>query len=340
MQLPASRAARSPRRSSPRPLLAFLALLGSPLSGGVVSLWEFENNTTSSNSTYNATAVGSPGYAAGYIGQAFSLSGSGQYATVPNLGSFGNATVSVWIRTSDANSPTSQAIFHSSTYNSGNPHFLLEYAGSSPSTSITGLVIGTPASEVKRNGANSPITENTWYHVAFTYVSTNATLRLYLNGVQIGSDTDATSPSLIMDNMRIGAYGTSRYFKGLIDDLGVWNETLSAAKVQGIHSLAASTLNYGQADVALLYGLTSGQSTTTRDGALWRYATGLTGTEGTLQTLGGGAYALNLGGGVGVLGQLAVPEPGVSTALYLSALGGSGMLLRAGRRRRRIGRGG
>ncbi|MFM9092459.1 MAG: LamG domain-containing protein, partial [Verrucomicrobiota bacterium] len=310
-----------------RRLIAFLAVLGCPLSGAVVSLWEFENNTNSSNSSYNATAVGSPGYAAGYIGRAFSLNGSGQYATVPDIGSLANATVSVWIRTSDANSPTSQAIFHSSSFGAGNPHFLLEYGGAVPANTMTGLVAATTSAEVKRNGANSPISENTWYHVTFTWVGANSGLKLYLNGVELGSATGAAA-NLNLTNMRIGAYGSSRYFNGLLDDLAVWNETLTAGQVKGIHSLAASTLNYGQADVGLLYGLTAGQSTTTRDGAVWSHATGLTGAVGQLQTLGGGAYALNLGGGVGVQGQFAVPEPPVQTALYLAAL--AGVLLLAG----------
>jgi len=240
---------------------------------------------------------------------------------VPDIGSLANATVSVWIRTSDANSPTSQAIFHSSSYTNGTPHFLLEYGGSSPANTLTGLIADTETAEVKRNGANSPISENTWYHVAFTFVGANSGLKLYLNGVELGSATGAAA-NLNLTNMRIGAYGSSRYFNGLLDDLAVWNETLSAGQVKGIHSLAASTLNYGQADVGLLYGLTAGQNTTTRDGAVWSHATGLTGAVGELQSLGGGAYALNLGGGVGVQGQFAVPEPPVQTALYLAALAG------------------
>jgi hypothetical protein len=86
--------------------------------------------------------------------------------------------------------------------------------------------------------------------------------------------------------------GTSRPFNGLLDDLGVWNGTLSDAEVTGIHSFATSTFNYRQGDVALLYGLTAGQSRTTSDGVTWDYATGLSGDPGTVQSLGGGLYAV------------------------------------------------
>ena len=92
---------------------------------------------------------------------------------------------------------------------------------------------------------------------------------------------------LDLNSMMIGA-GFGRPFNGLIDDLGVWNETLSATEVLGISSFAVSSLNYGQSDVASLYGLGVGQSTTTSDGATWDYATGLSGIEGTVESLGGG----------------------------------------------------
>jgi hypothetical protein len=80
------------------------------------------------------------------------------------------------------------------------------------------------------------------------------------------------------------------------------------------------TFNYGQADVALLYGLGSGQSTTTSDDVIWGYATGLTGVAGEVQSLGGGMYAMNLGGGTGVQTMSPVPEPSACVMVLASGL--------------------
>lgn len=191
----------------------------------------------------------------------------------------------------------------------------------SPSPATTGLVIGVNSSgEVKLNNALSTINENTWYHVAYTYDTPSSSLRLYIDGTEAGNDAINSSVNLDFNTMVIGN-GFNRPFNGLIDDLGVWNETLSATQVLGISNFATSSLNYGQSDVAPLYGLGVGQSTSTSDGATWEYATGLTGTEGTVESLGSGLYAMNLGGGTGVQMTAAAPVPEPSTIALLAAAG-------------------
>lgn len=274
-------------------------------AGGIIADWQFEGNVNDATNTYNATAFNSPTYGAGVIGQAISLNGSDQYASVPAMGVYANATVSVWVKSVNIASPDSQSIFHSDLYNNGTPHFLLEYPGGS--STATGVVIDVMTGDIKINGPQSFVAQDTWYNLAYTYDKAGSSLRLYANGSEIGSTTISNTVNLNLNNMYIGN-GYSRPFNGLLDDLGVWNETLTATEVKGINSFATSPLNYGQANVALLYGLTAGQSTTTSDGLVWEYQTGLTGTPGEVQSLGTGMYAMNLGGGTGVQTVSPVPE--------------------------------
>ena len=312
--------------------------LGPAASAGLIADWQFEGNVNDATGPYNATPVNAPTYAAGVIGQAISLNGSNQAATVPNMGTYPNATVSVWVNTRDANSPGSQAIFHNTAYTSGTPHFLLEYGRD---TTITGVVIDVPtAGAIKINGSNSSIQEGMWYHVAYTYNVSGQELLLFIDGDRQGASGGGNMANLILNNMVIGAEntaGTSRSFNGLIDDLGVWNETLTDAKIKGISNFAVSSLNYGQSDVASLYGLGAGQSTTTSDGATWGYATGLNGTEGTVESLGGGLYAMNLGSGTGVQMTVAAPVPEPSTFGLLAAAAAGVAAVRC--RRNQQGRG-
>jgi hypothetical protein len=331
-RLAASRCASSVCRATI--VVAALAGLSSRGEAGLIAVWKFQDNVNDSTGTYNATAVNNPTYGPGVIGKAISLNGVNQAATVPNMGTYPNATVSVWVNTRDANSPGSQAIFHNTNYSNGTPHFLLEYANSSPSTSITGIVIDVRTAEIKLNGSASPITEDTWYNVAYRYDRSVPSLRLYIDGQVVGTAGGNNTIDLILNNMMIGAgntAGTSRPFNGLLDDLGVWDESLSDAKVKGIFSFATSLFNYGQDDVARLYGLTASQSTTLSDGVEWDYATGLTGALGVVESLGGGMYAMNLDGGAGVRTVSPVPEP--STCVMV--LAGLGISARSMRRRRK-----
>lgn len=295
-----------------------------PSRADLIANWQFQNNVNDSAGAFNATAINNPAYSPGVIGNAISLNGSNQYTTVPAMGTLASISVSGWIRTIDANSPGSQAIFHSTTYNNGTPHFLLEYG---KDNTVTGIVIDIKTAEIKLNGSLSPIHENTWYNVAFTYRESDRNLKLFIDGLEVGSATSGNPVAIDLNNMVIGS-GFDRPFNGLIDDLGVWNESLSNAHVKGIRSFAASTLNYGQGDVAKLYGLTAGQSTTTSDLAEWQYATGLGGNPGELQSLGGGLYAMNLGGGTGVQTTAPIPEPGTWAAAALLAAGATFMRLR------------
>jgi len=97
---------------------------------------------------------------------------------------------------------------------------------------------------------NSPLspfalTAGTWYHLAFTI--TNSYLQFYINGVMVSSrQTGAgalsirggTGASGSPTQLRIGAEaGTSLAyaFKGLVDDVRIYNRELSASEVAGLY---------------------------------------------------------------------------------------------------------
>lgn len=72
---------------------------------------------------------------------------------------------------------------------------------------------------------------NTWTHVAVTY--DNAMLRLYINGVQVGTRSMAGPLMTSAGVLRLGGNGVwGEYFAGRLDDVRLYSRALSASAIQ------------------------------------------------------------------------------------------------------------
>ena len=70
---------------------------------------------------------------------------------------------------------------------------------------------------------------NAWTHLAATY--DGATLRLYVNGTQVGSKPQTGSIPASTGPLRIGGNSIwSEWFRGLIDEVRVYSRALTAAR--------------------------------------------------------------------------------------------------------------
>jgi hypothetical protein len=83
-------------------------------------------------------------------------------------------------------------------------------------------------------GAGTEPALNQWHHVAVTYDGT--TFRYYKDGVSSFTKTGLPAmPSNVWNYLYIGYYPySSRFFVGAMDDVAIWNETLSQAQIQDI----------------------------------------------------------------------------------------------------------
>ena len=79
---------------------------------------------------------------------------------------------------------------------------------------------------------SSPVTLNNWTHISATYNSSSGLFSLYINGLL---DTSAVvagaSPNSNTDSLFIGVSGASTPYTGKIDEVRLWNRTLSASEV-------------------------------------------------------------------------------------------------------------
>jgi hypothetical protein len=199
---------------------------------GMVSWWPGENNGHDIVSHYNL-ALGGAGFATGEVGTAFSFNGS-QFATpgdVAGLNFAGTTNVSVdgWINPAAAGG---QGILFGKAV-SGQSEYRVYING--------GEVIGTVDTGTEHevhSGYNAPA--NTWTHVALTY--DGSTLAIYINGSL--ANTAAVSGTLVecgscnssQRSFTIGGRDDGFDFTGLIDEVEVFNTTVSATDISNIYN--------------------------------------------------------------------------------------------------------
>ncbi|WP_172456669.1 LamG-like jellyroll fold domain-containing protein, partial [Microcystis aeruginosa] len=104
----------------------------------------------------------------------------------------------------------------------------------------TNKLSSTVVNGVNFNAVESNITINSqqWYHVSATFDGSQKTLKLYVNGVLVGVNTDVTiTPISSNVSLKIGERGDDLqprywYFNGQIDDVRVWNVARTQAEIQ------------------------------------------------------------------------------------------------------------
>ena len=95
-----------------------------PAPAGIVSWWSAEGNTLDNLGLNNGTFTGTPAYASGMVGQAFSFDGSSQYIRVPDSAS---------LRLSNA--MTLEAWVYPTAYNQQSSAVLCKYSAFAPANS-------------------------------------------------------------------------------------------------------------------------------------------------------------------------------------------------------------
>lgn len=170
---------------------------------------------------YNATLINGPTYYNGY----FTFDGVNDIATIPNNTALDTQTpsVEVWVKT---NATTQNGFwFEKGSVNS-------QYALFQEGANITWRLTTNVGSLVAP--AASYINTSSWAHVVATYTSGDR--RIYVNGVQIASDTLAYTIPTNNNGMSIGAYGgtsgTNAYwYNGALSVCRVYNKALTPAEI-------------------------------------------------------------------------------------------------------------
>jgi hypothetical protein len=195
---------------------------------GLVAWWRAESNGLDSIGTNNGTLTNGTGFAAGRVGQAFSFDGIDDRvaiaeATSIDVSRMSAFTIEAWIYPEDPGSQTFPTVYSEGRWVAS---MGLERPSNKPDNWInnSSQLLG-----------RIPVSLNAWSHLALTY--NQGTREFYVNGAWAGS---SSGPAVVGNSIgsAIGDLpsvpGASR-FKGKIDELGIYNRTLTRAEVAAIY---------------------------------------------------------------------------------------------------------
>ena len=197
---------------------------------GLVAAYGFDEGsgttlTDLSGNGNNGAVSGATWSASGRYGGALSFDGATNWVTVNNSASISlttGMTIEAWVKT-PADTNWRCVVLKERTGG-------LSYGLYSGDTNGYPAGYIRPASDIDAT-SSSLLPLNTWVHLATTY--DGATLRLYVNGVQAaatamtGNIVTSTSP------LRIGGDSVwGEYFKGLIDEVRIYNRALGQSEIQ------------------------------------------------------------------------------------------------------------
>lgn len=208
-----------------------------------IVLFHFNNDSTGENETYvrdlsdgsyNGTFMSSEtGWTTAQVGNGLDFDGYDDYVELSAINISTELSISAWVKTTDQ----------------GHQYILTRWESGDGSNSYhfrvsnDGTIYGTTTTNGNYNAARDvsstgTVDDGTWHHVAMVY--NNSDTVLYIDGVEDGRiSTTAGHLYDPSNNVRIGDLSdggvAANRFNGTIDEVRVWNRSLTAAEVNGTY---------------------------------------------------------------------------------------------------------
>lgn len=217
----------------------------------LVAYYSLDNNAVAIDTfgVWNGTKTGTIVNGTGILGNSANFSQGGYYSmSGSNVLSFGNITVSGWINSQNwsfSNNIASANNIMAKTYATKTPFQLGGGINNAP-YNVKGFS-WYDGSSIKEVNATSAFQNNVWYF--FTGIYNGTHMVLYINGVfnnslvySTGFPNDNGASSLV----KIGTASTgSEANPKQVDEVGLWNRSLSANEVSQLYNTYLGTVGFG-----------------------------------------------------------------------------------------------
>ncbi|HKF41482.1 MAG TPA: LamG domain-containing protein, partial [Thermoanaerobaculia bacterium] len=232
------------RRALSQPEIAAIANAGSsgkcaacaPVPPNIVSWWRAENNADDAEGANNGSLQGGAAFAAGEVGQAFSLNGTSAFVDVPDSPSLNptSITLDAWVFPTADNGGEEIIVNKEAT---GITQWEISRLAIASCTSGGGIPVGNFAFYLDVGGLPNDcggwvdgrgfLPLNTWSHVALTYEAASGIANAYVNGaltrqVALNGSLPASSGTL-----KIGGRLGGASWPGRIDEVELFSRALT-----------------------------------------------------------------------------------------------------------------
>lgn len=203
----------------------------------LVAYYPFNGNANDASGNGNNGIVNGATLTTGIAGQAYSFDGVSNYINCGNFGSLYNqGTISFWM---SAVMVEDYRNAFTTRYNGGNDAIRFEeYTTSSPSGGFSAGIGDASGSIAGQSYLPSTVlSPNTWYHVVLVWNKDTNNIIGYMNNVLKFNVSQTIWPTT-MPSVAIGnGFSSSRFWKGSIDEVRIYNRILSTGEISTLYNL-------------------------------------------------------------------------------------------------------